>query len=193
MCSWPNYKQWSGRRAWEFGDTEYRKRGRIEREVEREEASERNNHWGRNVLSAGAPANCLAHEFVGRVSRLLDVDPALPPQGCWHLGSPDDSSVRHEHFLQATAASFPPRGSPLHPPASEVAWLWWIGILCVCQTALWLFNEAIRQTEPPLPQPLLGAWTGNQNRWIFIIACSVAAILHWPDSQTSTQYHDSMR
>lgn len=26
---------------------------------------------------------------------------------------------------------------------------------CVCQTALWLFNEAIRQREPPLPLPLL--------------------------------------
>ncbi len=26
---------------------------------------------------------------------------------------------------------------------------------CECQTALWLFNEAIRQREPPLPLPLL--------------------------------------
>lgn len=47
-----------------------------------EEASEKNNHWERSVLSAGAPANCLAHEFVGCVSRQLDLDPALTPQGC---------------------------------------------------------------------------------------------------------------
>lgn len=54
---------------------------------------EGNNHWERNTLSTGAPTNCLAHEFMGRVSRLLDLDPALPPQGCWHLSSADDSSV----------------------------------------------------------------------------------------------------
>lgn len=46
----------------------------------------------RNVLSAGAPANCLAHEFTGVLHR-LDLDPALPPRGCWHLSSADDSSV----------------------------------------------------------------------------------------------------
>lgn len=51
------------------------------------------NHWERTVLSTGAPANCLAHEFTGRVRRRLDLDPALPPQGCWHLSSADDSSV----------------------------------------------------------------------------------------------------
>lgn len=59
----------------------------------RSAGGERNNHWERNVLSTGAPTNCLAHELVGHVSRLLDLDPALLPQGCWHLSSPDDSSV----------------------------------------------------------------------------------------------------
>lgn len=74
-------------------DRSYLKRSkdRLRDKERRKGGSERNNHWERNVLSAGAPANCLTHEFVGRVSRLLD--PALPPQGCWHLGSPDDSSV----------------------------------------------------------------------------------------------------
>lgn len=33
------------------------------------------------MLSTGAPANCLAHEFMGRVGRRLDLDAALTPQG----------------------------------------------------------------------------------------------------------------
>lgn len=60
---------------------------------EEKEGGRGNNHWKRNVLSTGAPANCLAHEFTGRVGRQLDLDAALAPQGCWHLSSADDSSV----------------------------------------------------------------------------------------------------
>lgn len=93
----------------------------------KEGVGEGNNHWERNVLSTGAPANCLAHEFVGRVSRLLDLDPALPPQGCWHLSSPDDSSVWHGLFffflsfqpLQLSS----PRGFP--PIRSGLAMMDW--------------------------------------------------------------------
>lgn len=53
-------------------------------------AGERNNHWERDVLSTGAPANCLAHELVGY---WIWMQLCLQPQGCWHLSSPDDSSV----------------------------------------------------------------------------------------------------
>lgn len=121
----------------------------------KEGVGEGNNHWERNVLSTGAPANCLAHEFVGRVSRLLDLDPALPPQGCWHLSSPDDSSVWHGlffffPFLPAIAAFLPQR----FPPYQK--WPSYDGLAsCECQTALWLFNEAIRHREPQLLLPLL--------------------------------------
>lgn len=116
---------------------------------------ERNNHWEKDVLSTGAPANCLAHKVVGCISRLLDVDPALPPQGCWHLGSTDDSSVWHQlfflfffnHQLPTIRKSvFSPRGFP----APYQKWPSCDGLASSeCQTALWYFNEAMELRKLP--------------------------------------------
>lgn len=116
-------------------------KGWSERKRKGEGGRERNNHWERNVLSTGAPTNCLAHEFTGCVRRRLDLDPALPPQGCWHLNSADDSSVWHGISFSFFLFFFPsfqtsqltsPKGPPPPPLSpSEVAWLWWIGIFWV--------------------------------------------------------------
>ena len=56
-------------------------------------------------------------------------------------------------LLPATAACFPLEVPPPHPPPYQ-KWPGCDGLAsCECQTALWLFNEAIRRREPPPPLP----------------------------------------
>lgn len=56
--------------------------------------------------------------------------------------------------LPPSHCSLPPL--EVSPPPHHQKWPSCDGLAsCECQTALWLFNEAIRQREPPLPLPLL--------------------------------------
>lgn len=112
------------------------KEAKMERKKKAKRGRGRNNHWERNVLSTGAPANCLAHEFMGRVGRRLDLDAALTPQGWWI--SAQQTTAQFDigfstffSFLPSRHRHLPPREDPRPPPTSEVAQLWWIGILWV--------------------------------------------------------------
>lgn len=111
---------------------------KMERKKKGKRGRERNNHWERNVLSTGAPANCLAHEFLGRVGRRLDLDAALTPQGWWISAQQTTAQfdIGFSTFFFFPSFHHPPPRSPVRSGPAVMDW----HPLSV-KPALWLFNE----------------------------------------------------
>lgn len=92
------------------------------RRMEVGRVAERNNHWSRKTLSTGAPANCLAHDFVGCWWTGSGSSSAASRVLASQLGRRQLSLTRDFFFLSFSVFSPPPPApdpaatTPLSPP-----------------------------------------------------------------------------